>query len=154
MILMHKKIKWQTDKDQILVKGQSVNKCACKWLCLVYFMANIHELKPTIVVSSEHSPWPVFNRLHGECQDGHCHRCDIFQRSVPVWPVLQQGTSQQPPGLVAKTGETLSAASAVCFYHVVKALVILYMMPAHRKALSSTKTWHFISFRVFKFLTV
>lgn len=146
---MHKKLKWQTDKVQILVKAQFASGFVLCTLWLIF-----HELKPTIVVFSEHSPWPVFNRPHGECQDGHCHRCDTFQRSVPVWPVLQQGTSQQPPGLVAKTGETLSAASAACFYRVVKALVILCIIPAHKKALSSTKTWHFISFRVFQFLTL
>lgn len=86
---MHKKRKWLTDKDQILVKGQSVYEftCTCMWLCLIYFIANIHKIKPTSLLlffSSEHSPWPVFNRLRDECQDGHCHRCDTVQRSVPV----------------------------------------------------------------------
>lgn len=56
---------------------------------------------------SEHSARGVFYRFLGECQKGYRHRRDTVQRSVPVWPVLQTGPCQQPPGTAAKTGGML-----------------------------------------------
>lgn len=57
---MHKKMKWQINKDQILVKGQSV--CTCMWLCLLYFKANIHERIPSFALS-----FLFQSTVHGHC---------------------------------------------------------------------------------------
>lgn len=94
-----------------------------KHLCLVeiwmykmlYKLQQYHELimmmmlkgSICIYLFSAHHPWSLFDELHVKCKDGYGYICDHVKKLVPMWPILQQRTNQQPSGPAAEAGETL-----------------------------------------------